>query len=83
MLSGKHVSRNVTPHRLMNGANRAQGKVHSSISGNLCFNIFFTESRGNLLRKEQGGKHILLRGEQTEQKRVKIFKLRQRESEIN
>ena len=70
MLSGKHVSRNVTPHRLMNGANRAQGKVHSSISGNLCFNVFFIESGG----KAQGGKHILLRGEQ---KRVKIFKLRQ------
>ena len=27
MLSGKHVSQNVTPHRLMNGANRAQGEV--------------------------------------------------------
>ena len=36
MLSGKHVSRNVTPHRLMNGANREQLKVYSSISSNLC-----------------------------------------------
>ena len=36
MLSGKHVSRNVTPHRLMNGANREKFKVYSSISGNLC-----------------------------------------------
>jgi len=36
MLSGKHVSRNVKPHRLINGANREQLKVHSSISGTLC-----------------------------------------------
>ena len=36
MLTGKHVSWNVMPHRLMNGANREQLKVHSSISGNLC-----------------------------------------------
>lgn len=36
MLSGKHVSQNVTPHYLMNGANREQLKRHSSISENLC-----------------------------------------------